>query len=83
MNERQSPLEAKYAVDATKDAVATYKIADRRSVFQPLEVDDLLALDRVKINGRAFPLSKGLGVYLVNSGKHEQGRCKLRIKSLI
>ncbi|MGO9572081.1 MAG: hypothetical protein ACLP5H_31550 [Desulfomonilaceae bacterium] len=67
----------------TKDTVAAYKLADMRRVFQYIEDDDLLALDRFILSGRAFHLPKGVRVFLLETNAQQEGMCKIRIKGSI
>jgi hypothetical protein len=70
-------------VITTKDTIAAYKLPDMRRVFQYIDADDLLALDRLILSGRAFHLRKGLEVYVIDSGTRQAGMCKIRIKGSI
>lgn len=70
-------------VITTKDTIAAYRPADMRRVFQYIDADDLLALDRFILSGRAFHLSKGLEVFILESREKEEGMCKIRIKGSI
>ncbi len=67
----------------TKDTIAAYKLADMRRVFQYIEDDDLLALDRFILSGRAFHLPKGVGVFVLDTSTQPKGMCKIRIKGSI
>ncbi len=82
MNSQQS-AGAKTPVTTTKDTIATYKIADMRRVFQYIEVNDLLALDRLILSGRAFLLPKGLQVYVLDATIRKEDMCKLRRKESV
>lgn len=83
MTDRQSTPTATGSVVTTKDTVATYKLADMRRVFQYIEADDLLALDKLMFSGRAFHLPKGVEVFVLDFETTEKGMCQLRIKGSI
>jgi hypothetical protein len=70
-------------VVTTKDTVAAYKLADMRRVFQYIEADDLKALDKLMLAGRAVLLPKGVEVFVLDSGNQIEGACKIRIKGSI
>ncbi len=83
MVEFKSVQTVKGLVITTKDTIAAYKLADMRRVFQYIEVDDLLALDRFILSGRAFHLPKGVEVYVLDTNAQQEGMCKIRIKGSI
>jgi hypothetical protein len=83
MTEPHSTPAATSLVIRNKDSVAAYKLADMRRVFQYIEADDLLALDKLMFSGRAFHLPRGIEVYVLDSGEQEEGTSKLRIKGSI
>jgi hypothetical protein len=83
MTDQQSNRGALGTVVTTKDTVAAYTLADMRRIFQCIEGDDLLALDRLILSGRAFHLPKALEVFVLDSGKEKEGMIKLRIKGSI
>jgi len=80
--QRSTPVSTGPVV-TTKDTVAAHKMADMRRVFQYIEADDLVALDRLMLSGRAFLLPKGVEVYVLESAREGEGICKLRIKGSI
>jgi hypothetical protein len=67
----------------TRDTVAAYTLADMRRVFQYIEADDLVALDKLMLSGRAFYQPKGVEVYVLDSSKDREGMVKLRSKGSI
>jgi hypothetical protein len=81
-NDQPDPGAVK-AVTTTKGTVATYNLADMHRVFQYIEADDLVALDKLMLSGRAFHLPKGVEVYVLDAGPGKEGICKLRIKGSI
>lgn len=82
MTDQQQDSRARPRV-TTKDTIATYKLADMRRVFQFIEADDLLALDKLMLSGRAFHLAKGVEVYVMDTRYESEGICKLRMKGSI
>lgn len=83
MTDQQSRSRETGPVVTTKDTVAAYKLCDMRRIFQYIEADDLVDLDRLMLSGRAFHLPKGTEVYVLESAHEEEGICKLRIKGSI
>jgi hypothetical protein len=83
MGDQQSTPAATGTVVTTKDTVAAYKLADMHRVFQYIEADDLLALEKLMLSGRAFHLPERVEVYVLDSSKEKEGTCKLRIKGSI
>jgi len=57
MTDQQSASAATVPVVTTKDTVAAYKLADMCRVLQHIEADDLQALDKLMLSGRAPILS--------------------------
>ena len=76
-------MPGKAPVMTTKDTIAAYKLADMRRVFEYIGADDLVALDKWMLSGRAFHLPKGVEVYVMDSGKEKERMVKLRIKGSI
>ncbi len=83
MVEFKSVPTVKGLVITAKDTIAAYKLADMRRVFQYIEDDDLLALDRFILSGRAFHLPKGVEVFVLETNVQQEGMCKIRIKGSI
>jgi hypothetical protein len=66
-----------------RSTIAAYSRADMRRIFQYIEHEDLVALDRLMLSGRALHLPQGIEVYVQNPNVHQEGMCKLRIKGSI
>ena len=80
--QKRSRLAQKVVV-TRRDTVAARTPVDMRHVFHYIEADDLVALDKLMLSGRAFHLPKGVEVYVLDSSRENEGMVKFRMKGSI
>jgi len=64
----------------SRDTIAALTSEDMQRVFAYISVDDLAALEKMIVSGRAFHLPKGLEVYVLADESETSSTVKLRIK---